>query len=151
MKGGTPMAKQKPTKAARDNRANQKNPNNLGAARDNRANQKNPNNRAHSRNRRWTLEWPIRIKPRFGLIARGGAGLIQEEVDRKSEIWIAAWFFGTIILAIGAVVFEPMRKLFVIYIAALSVCLVLPMAGMFVIPACLIRGIIAGVKRKRAE
>ena len=69
----------------------------------------------------------------------------------SAEIWIAVWFFGTIVLAIGAAVFEPMRKLFVIYIGALGVCLALPMARAVVIPACLIWTIVVFFRRRRTD
>ena len=63
-------------------------------------------------------------------------------MDASVEIWIAVWFFGSIILAIGAAVIEPVRKLFLIYIGMLSLCLILPAAGWFVIPASVIWTII---------
>ena len=56
-------------------------------------------------------------------------------MDASVEIWIAVWFFGSIILAISAAVIASVRKLFLIYIGMLSLCLILPAAAWFVIPA----------------
>ena len=56
-------------------------------------------------------------------------------VCMTNDVWIAVWFFGMVILLIGAVAFKPMRKMFVICIGGLGAFIALYVAiGVFVVP-----------------